>query len=214
MLRNPNDIAFAVMFLLVATIGADLYALYADYELLVAARDHAGDASWLEFAVANMTAAGGIQLLALLSTGVTFLVWFRRCRANAEVWAGDLQRRSPGWALGGWFIPVGNLWIPRGIAVDIWRASRRDPSSADRPFEFLLLNVWWTFFLVDTTMSQLVANDIRVADTSAQWASVAKSLLISDGLDVVAAVLAILFVRRLTAMQNAKATGVMVPAAQ
>ncbi|MHC8561992.1 DUF4328 domain-containing protein [Streptomyces albidoflavus] len=54
---------------------------------------------------------------------VVFLVWFRRGRVNAEVFDpyGHTLRR--GWAVGSWFVPFANLWLPRRVAVDTWRAS-------------------------------------------------------------------------------------------
>lgn len=65
-------------------------------------------------------------MLALLATATVFIVWFHRVRTNAGVFAPDLQSRGAGWAIGGWFIPIGNLWIPRGVAGDVLRASRHD----------------------------------------------------------------------------------------
>ncbi|MFC7512377.1 DUF4328 domain-containing protein [Streptomyces thermocarboxydus] len=47
---------------------------------------------------------------------------------NAEVFAPDVQRRTPGWAIGGWFVPFANLVIPRGIAMDVLRAASRTPT--------------------------------------------------------------------------------------
>ncbi|MFE1553087.1 DUF4328 domain-containing protein [Streptomyces sp. NPDC058718] len=214
MLRNPDSASFAVTALLGGTVFADVLSLFATFELRTAVTEHAGgDVSGRDLAMASMAEVGLLQMLLLLLTGTAFIIWFRRLRANAEVWAGDLLGRTPGWAIGGWFIPFANLWIPRGVAVDIWRGSRAEPSAADRPGEFLLLNGWWTAFVVDTIVARVVGWNYARAETFEEYASAANWLLASDALDIVAAVLAILFVRRLTSMQHAKAAG-MIPAAQ
>ncbi|MFI9214342.1 DUF4328 domain-containing protein [Streptomyces sp. NPDC053253] len=214
MLRNPNGLSYAVVSLLAAAIGADLFSVFAGFELRAAVTDHPeDDLSPLDLAVTLMAGAGVLQVLALLATATVFIIWFHRLRKNAEVWAGDLQARTPGWAIGGWFIPIANLWIPHGVAADIWRASRAEPSAADGRGELGLLHAWWAAFVVDTIVARVAGRMYDRAETFEEYASAANWLLASDVLDIVAAVLAILFVRRLTSMQHAKATG-MIPAAQ
>ncbi|MEU6883456.1 DUF4328 domain-containing protein [Streptomyces sp. NPDC046712] len=148
-----------------------------------------------------------------VATGIVFIVWFHRLRRNAGVWAGDLQSRGPGWAIGGWFIPIGNLWIPRGIAVDIWRASRLAPYAADGKSELTLLNSWWGFWVAGTVVDRIAARLYSNAYTADAYVTAASWSFVGYALDIAAAVLAIRFVPRLTSMQHAKATGVL-PAAR
>lgn len=63
------------------------------------------------------------QSLTYLATVVVFLVWFRRVRLNAGLFDASAQRMAPGWAVGGWFVPVGNLWLPYQVAGGVWAAS-------------------------------------------------------------------------------------------
>ncbi|MCZ0980995.1 DUF4328 domain-containing protein [Streptomyces diastatochromogenes] len=214
MLRNPNGLSYAVIALLGGTILADVLSLLATFWLRTAVIHHAGgDVSERDLAMASMAVPGLLQVVALIATATLFIIWFYRVRLNAEVWAGDFQRRKPGWAIGGWFIPFGNLWIPRTTAVDIWRASRAEPSAADRSGEFLLLNGWWILFVANAVLSRIAGKVYQYAETFEEYETAVNWLLASDALDIAAAVLAILFVRRLTSMQHAKATG-MIPAAQ
>jgi Domain of unknown function (DUF4328) len=62
---------------------------------------------------------------------VMFVVWFHRARINADG-HGWPQRESPGWAIGAWFVPVANLWLPFRIMVDIWRAGLPPQKRANR----------------------------------------------------------------------------------
>ncbi|XIE79900.1 DUF4328 domain-containing protein [Streptomyces sp. SBR177] len=148
-----------------------------------------------------------------VATGIVFIVWFRRLRHNAGVWAADQQDRGPGWAVGGWFVPIGNLWIPRNVAADIWRASRMAPYAPDGPGELALLNGWWAAWVVSMVTDRIAALVLRRAESVDALISATWWELASYGTDAVAAVLAILFVRRLTSMQHLKATG-MISAAQ
>ncbi|MFF6886560.1 DUF4328 domain-containing protein [Streptomyces sp. NPDC012421] len=206
MLRNPNGLAYAVM----ALLGVDIFLF-----LLSAVTEAWFLADPLAAAEAYLSAETGLSMLAVLAacvsvaTGVVFIVWFHRVRQNAGAFAPDSQTRTPGWAIGAWFIPLANLWIPRQIAVEVWRASRQDPYAADGARELTVLNAWWTCFVVGVVLDRLSSTLYKQAETldalttAAAW-SVAGYLVL-----VAAGVLAILFVRRLTSMQHAKATGML-----
>ncbi|MFF5918161.1 DUF4328 domain-containing protein [Streptomyces flavochromogenes] len=210
-LQNPNGLSRAVVALLAGNIVFDVPLALIDIRSLAA-----GDTDLSDPAVigsVDLNVAYVVSFLVYLATVVVFIVWFHRLRTNAEVWAADLQSRKPGWAIGGWFVPIGNWWIPRGIAADIWRASRTEPYAADGKGELTLLNGWWVCFIggsmADWISMQLYkrAETVEAYDTATVWS------LAGYALGIVAAVLAILFVRRLTSMQHTKATG-MIPAAQ
>ncbi|MER5738226.1 MULTISPECIES: DUF4328 domain-containing protein [unclassified Streptomyces] len=204
MLRNPQGLATAVVTLLGLNVLFDL--LLGVSEVMTLA-DPGGPTSL--FADASLVQLGVGDLVVYLATVVLFVIWFYRVRLNANVWAFDRQSRTAGWAIGSWFIPIANLWIPRQIAVDVWRASRRDPSAADGPGELTLLNCWWTFFVVGDIVDRVATRLYGRAETTDALATAAAWSLAGYLLTIVAAVLAILFVRRLTSMQHAKATGML-----
>lgn len=211
LLRNPVGLSYAVVALLAGNIAFDVLLGLIDIAILMDDDPLLYDGSLL--GTLNVNVVSSMAFTLFVATGIVFIVWFHRLRKNAEVWAGDQQERSAGWAIGGWFIPIGNLWIPRNIAADIWRASRMAPYAADRPGELALLNCWWAAWVVSALADRAAALVFRRAETvdaliSATWWSLA-----SYPVEAVAAVLAILFVRKLTSMQHLKATG-MISAAQ
>jgi hypothetical protein len=108
---------------------------------------------------------------------------------------------KPWWAVGGWFVPFVNLWYPRRVTLEIWDASR--PVGARR--SHALVNTWWTLWLLSLFSDRLGITDYGKADAADQIHAAAYQLMISDGLDIAAAALAILVVLRLTRMQHEKA---------
>ena len=175
-------------------------------------------------------AAGVVQTVALLACIVVFLCWFYRVRVNPTAIRGSPLRRpfavyvrsgsalrrltgaynvvSPsghtkgrGWAIGGWFTPIVNLWFPRRITLDIWDAS--SPWGAPRPHG--LVNAWWTLWIISLVADRAAFSAYRGADTAPELHSAARHMLISDAIDIAAAALAILVVLRLTRMQHEKA---------
>ena len=61
----------------------------------------------------------------LVATAIVFIVWMWRSAKNNEISAGPATHTC-GWSIGGWFIPIGNLWIPVQIMQDLWQGS--DPT--------------------------------------------------------------------------------------
>ncbi|MER8033629.1 DUF4328 domain-containing protein [Streptomyces hydrogenans] len=206
MLRNPNGLAYAVMTLLGVDVFLDL--LLAGDEVWSLA-DPAAAYAATTFAGVDLALLGLASGGAYVATIVLFIIWFHRVRLNANVWAFDLQSRTSGWAIGAWFIPLANLWIPRQIAADVWRASRRDPYAADGARELTLLNSWWSFWVAGAVVDRVASRMYKGAETLDEWTTAAAWSLAGYLLTVVAGVLAILFVHRLTSMQHAKATGML-----
>ncbi|KUO02640.1 DUF4328 domain-containing protein [Streptomyces caeruleatus] len=206
-LSSPVGLGRAVAALLGLVIATDLFAVWADvmsYDVLGALMD--GEYSEAvqrraDRADSLYAAAGVAQTVALLATAVVFLVWFHRVRVNAEVFDPFGHRKKRGWAVGAWFVPFVNLWFPRRIAVDIWDAS--SPWDRGRPHG--LLNGWWTAWVISLLAGRLASTSYRNAETAPEIRRAMGQVLFADVVDIVAAVLAILFVLALTRMQDEKA---------
>lgn len=74
---------------------------------------------------AAMIILSGFVALAIF---VLLIIWLYRAAKNNEALGRQNPRLGPGWAIGGWFIPVANLVIPFIIMDDVWRGA--DPSIA------------------------------------------------------------------------------------
>ena len=214
-LRSPVGLGWAAAVLLGVVIAADLFAVCADliqYDAAGALAD--GEPSAAAFRRAEradslLAAAAGAQAVALVACAVVYLCWFQRVRANAQVFNPFGHSRSPGWAIGGWFVPVVNLWFPRRITLDIWDAST--PWGTTR--SHALVNAWWTLWLASLFADRLATTGGGDTEGAAQVRDGALRMVFSDSLDIAAAVLAVLLVVRLTRMQHEKAMAGAAPAA-
>ncbi|GAA3505398.1 hypothetical protein GCM10019016_125110 [Streptomyces prasinosporus] len=209
-LRSPLGLAHAVTALLAVVIVADvLHFGAAAYMMSVMGDVVSGGPGDVDMAAVDradtaIASTSVLYLLGLLGTATLFIIWFHRVRHNAEVFAPDTQRRTPGWAIGGWFIPFGNLWIPRGIAQDVLRASQPDPYASEVRHRGLL-NAWWGMWIASNIFDRFTTAQYDSADDPQAVHDAAGWLMTGSVLDIVAAVLALLLVRRLTAAQNDKA---------
>ncbi|NED92795.1 DUF4328 domain-containing protein [Streptomyces sp. SID11233] len=215
-LRSPEGLAKAVVVLLVVVAVADLLAVAADLNvrmLIGNGLDAGPDGGFVGIDQADAdradtlyAAAGVLQLLAILAAAVGFLLWFWRVRANAEIFDASAQPMRPGWAIGGWFVPVAGLWLPRRIAGGIWTASAQTNTDGTwRQVSHAPMNLWWGAWVVSMVFGRFASSQYDRAELPQQIMDAASTMMVSDLLDIVAAVFAILFVRKLTRMQGERA---------
>jgi hypothetical protein len=146
-------------------------------------------------------------LVCSLAIFVLLIVWMWRVAKNAELSGRDHPRFSPGWTIGGWFIPFANLVIPVLVMQDLWRASDPTVVRGDRDWRrgakgSALVGVWWAAHLVAALRfatgsgsdSRSDLEGLRRADHLAAFGSVAA---------IAAAVLLIFVVRGVTRRQEA-----------
>ncbi|MEU7551826.1 DUF4328 domain-containing protein [Streptomyces sp. NPDC044571] len=210
-LRPPQALALALILLLAlaalvnlfsAGVSAHLVSLMGDK----AARPASVADSALDLSDVLASVAGVLQTLSLLATMVVFLVWFHRVRVNGEILRPDAFTRTRGWAIGGWFIPVGNLFIPFRIAKEIWAASTQlGPDGSYRHVSTAPVTAWWTAWVASLFADRVFDQMFKRAETAASLRDAWAVGLVCDLLTVAAAVLAALFVRKLTSLQHTKA---------
>ncbi|MFJ3992514.1 DUF4328 domain-containing protein [Streptomyces sp. NPDC090032] len=210
-LKSPVGVSKAVVVLLGVTAAIDLFALWVGFEQrslaadFVAGHFSAGNEADADRIDSLYSAAGVAQLCALVATAVVFIVWFRRVRINAEVFRPDGHSRSRGWASWGWFVPVVNLWAPRQVATDTWDASVPEAGLIPQKHAHMVINRWWSLWLVSNVIGRLAGSQYDRAESIGEIKTATEMLMLSDALDIAAAVAAVLFVRSLTRMQNEKA---------
>ncbi|MFF2815972.1 DUF4328 domain-containing protein [Kitasatospora cineracea] len=133
--------------------------------------------------------AGGVgEVLLTAATAVVFIMWLYRVRVNAEVIYPHGHQRGRGWAVGAWFLPFVNLYLPWRITTDVWQASGpAGEHGVPQPVPATVVNAWWSTWIAGLLLARMPAQATVAA---------------SEFCTAAAAVLAILVVRRLTAMQE------------
>ncbi|MFD0379871.1 DUF4328 domain-containing protein [Streptomyces sp. NPDC127112] len=151
---------------------------------------------------------GSFPVLSPAATGVVFLIWFHRVRTNGQVFRPDGFSQSSGRAIGAWFVPLGNVCLPYRIAKETWRAGVRRAAASSHPqVSTAPVTAWWLGWVLSTLCDSAVEQLYKRADTPEGLAVASSSGAFSDLLTVAAAVLAVVFVRRLTAPQHARVMG-------
>ncbi|WP_159425124.1 DUF4328 domain-containing protein [Streptomyces sp. TLI_053] len=226
--RSPKVAAVVAVVLLVLSgllaagvLVADVLGVRA-VGLVLADADDVEGYDLLDSLAALETATNGASLFLLLVTAVSFVVWFRRIRANADLFVPNGHRLGSGWAIGAWFTPLVGLWFPWQLVVDCWLASGPvDPEGRRRTVSHWLVSAWWTTWtgslLAPRIARALVRTGPGVDEEDLRLEAVRTALqveVVGNALRVAAAVLAVLVVWRLTEMQIARAAVARRPGAR
>jgi protein-S-isoprenylcysteine O-methyltransferase Ste14 len=122
-----------------------------------------------------------ITLCAYLFSAAFFIVWTFRAYKNTAALGAQRPRFRPGWAIGGWFVPVVALYRPKEIVNDIWRASDPDDPPIAENWRGRavprLLDVWWAVYLIgglaDRISARLPSDTVEHDRTATGWGLVA-----------------------------------------
>jgi uncharacterized RDD family membrane protein YckC len=164
---------------------------------------------------------GILQFTLFVGTAVPFLMWFHRAHHNLPALGCDDLEYSPRWAVGGFFVPILNLARPFQVMREVWLGSMPGDSSRasvmggmfqDRSRKAPpLVGWWWALFLGSNLFGNLT---LRMAATDnptlEQMQELTWAQILSDTLDVPAALLAAILVAQITRCQAAKA-GIRAP---
>jgi len=141
-------------------------------------------------------------------------MWIHRAHRNLPSLGAEGLKYSPAWAVGGFFIPIWNLFRPYQVTQEIWKAS--DPSIGinDRlawkqaPASSLV-SIWWFLWLVTGFISNIYIRMSLTAETLEQLYQLSWAILILDSLGIIAALFAILVVRNIDSRQIEKSNIVL-----
>ena len=209
----PGSVPLASRGLLTAVVAAfaaaalsDLFAVYTGVRLREVLDENMTSSS---FASADdlYERAGQVQVSTTLLCAVLFVTWFFLMRRRTGLMAPDRFRMGQGWAIGAWFVPLANLWLPYRVAVDMWGACSPLPAEGEtRRVPMWPVNLWWGLFAGNTLLGRYAASRLDTADSLTEISDAVTLYLAVDLLYVAAAGAAVLFAVRLTALQRRKAT--------
>jgi hypothetical protein len=150
---------------------------------------------------------GLLQFGAYIAGAIVLIRWLHGAYKNVDVVARPERRYGHGWAIGGWFVPIMNFWRPKQVVNDVWRAGGRSPEDTEPGW---LLLLWWTAFVVGGVADRVASRLWGSADL-ADTRDATVAFVVSDGIDIVAAILAILVVRAATDRLDGRAATLAKP---
>jgi hypothetical protein len=211
---KPRSIAgrgYVLLGSLVACALADATAVWAGLaQRALLLRVEGGEQITTEVADANDEFYGNVGLAQgalYIATAVVWLVWIQRASKNQKP-LGARPRYSPGWAVGGWFVPFYNLWCPLQVTRELWKTSGvaaleavgeehpRAPGSG-------LVVLWWVSWVTGNMIDVAAARRMMNAEELDELIASTSAVACSDALSIANTVFAALVVFFITRRQQA-----------
>lgn len=138
-----------------------------------------------------------------LATVVVFLMWLYRVSNNVAAF-GVPRQTSGGWAVGSFFVPIANLFIPYQAIREIWNKS--DPAAVNS-FSYTasppgFFPAWWGFWIISNISSNAY---FRMTMAEAPVEASAMVGILSEVLSIAAAVFAIQVIKEIDRRQEERA---------
>ncbi len=212
--RSVGGLSTALSWLFIANIAVGFFAIYALAHRLSLVHDieHGTTPSFDRLTSSDDLVRGaGITLsTVMLITAVLFIVWMFRSAKNNEALGRPHPRFGPGWAIGGWFIPLADFVIPVLIMQDLWRGGDASVPRGGASWRAArgsgLIVAWWSVWLVSIGVriasGTFVDNKNHFATISDLKAS-DRTEIVGLGITIVAAILAGMVVRAVTRRHEA-----------
>ncbi|MFE5189696.1 DUF4328 domain-containing protein [Streptomyces sp. NPDC056628] len=204
--RPASQVLLAVVCVLLAGMAlADLFAVFAGLRIRTVTGTDPERA--LDGAYTLYERAGDLQRMVTPPGVVVFVVWFFLTRRDLGVLTPDAFRHGRGWAVGGWLIPLVNLWMPYLVAVDMWGAAAPLPSEGRHRTSLWPVNLWWALFIGGTLLGRYNGSRYADSDSLTEVRDAVTQYMAADLLNAGAAVAAVYVAVRLTAMRRLKEAG-------
>jgi Domain of unknown function (DUF4328) len=198
--RRIADAAVALLATQVFLLGAEALALLNRIRLAERAREgHFVTLAEVEQANNLVVASAVVWFVLFAVTGIVWCVWQHRAQRNA-IELGDRKLEfTPRWAVGWWFVPFANLVKPFQTVRELWKASHGGDNGRVVA-TWSVIGWWWGLWLGASVLGRFIApgslkspSDVIRHDT---WQ------IVAQGVTVVVAILAIMIVRSVVALQE------------
>ena len=104
-----------------------------------------------------ITAVSIVYGLAFVTALISNGIWIYRASANAGAIAPSETRIKPGWAVGWYFVPFANLWMPYRAMSETWEATM-DVSGAQEAGVPRWFAGWWACWVIANILSTIADN--------------------------------------------------------
>lgn len=137
-------------------------------------------------------------------TAVLFLRSLSRANRNARALGATGLKFTPGWCIGWFFIPIANLFKPYQGVKEIWQASGPGNRLWETNPVSPVVGWWWFFWLVSGFVGQIDFRLTMRAETLPELINASVVSLYAEAAGVPAALVALLMIRKLYAMQESR----------
>ena len=143
-----------------------------------------------------------LSIIVYVATVICFLMWLYRASDNLRAFNPWIRPEySPGWAVGSFFIPFANLFMPYKAVKEVWEKSGPpDEDLLSAPESPTRFPIWWLFWLLAAFSGRIATRLSFNEDIPATTATIVS--IFAEALAIIAAVFAYLVVEAIDKKQE------------
>ncbi len=190
--RDPEPLAKFIRVLLylqialaATNIASSLlqYNLLSDFQNGVYQGDPAGKDAAAQSNDLRESIVGITTFILFLFTAFFILKWIYRSAQNAKILGFNPMKTSPGWAIGWYFVPFANLYMPYKAMKEIWLASHSPVASNERE-NTALIGWWWALFIISGVLGRIELQTALHSNTIDELLAATKVEIVSAAFDI------------------------------
>lgn len=203
-IKDNSGRANAVKIIFYIMMGLDIVSAYSNIMQYRLIRDMQSGAiispQTIEANDSRQQLIGIIQMLLIIATIVSFIMWSSRAYRNLHSLNINLQY-TPGWAAGSWFVPFVNLGRPYTIMREIWEETQTFFLPKEEKFlvsSAALVGWWWGFWLGQNIIANISSRMLLSAKDAGDFLSATSFSLFSDVTDMISMIITLIMVMRMS----------------
>jgi hypothetical protein len=146
-------------------------------------------------------AIGLVQIMLTAVTVIIFARWIYVLNDNKRRPGATGPLFTPGWAIGSFFVPFANLWLPYLAMKELWQVSA-DPRQWQNQQPGRLLPWWWFLWIAHNILGQVSYGMSRGARTLADLTAVSAVTDVANAVGVALGFVALGLVGAIAGMQR------------
>lgn len=135
-----------------------------------------------------------LYVIIYIISAVMFIMWFRRAYYNLHLEVKNLSYKE-GWAAGGWFVPIANLFLPYKIMKELYIETQKLRTRYQIDFNKKLVTTfmgwWWTIWIINRFFLQFLNQYARREETIHEIIYSTMGTMVSNIIGIPLALLAI-----------------------
>lgn len=142
-----------------------------------------------------------LTILIYIATVITYCMWLYRSYNNLTAFGNSRLDHSAGWAVGSFFVPFINLFVPYRAIREVWQKSvPLEETFMSAPSPPAWFPLWWIFWIVGSIVTNVSTRMSFRGDVSESTATMFS--IIGGALTIIAALLAYVVVNEIDKRQE------------
>lgn len=204
--KKRAKIAMLFVYIVMAFDVISIFSDYLQYNLLIAASEgEIINEDEVLFNDLRQQLIAVVYLLMIITSGILFILWFRRAYYNLHQKTEYLSY-SEGWAAGSWFVPVLCLFRPFQIMKELYVETDKILSNRLMGYQAKIntwiLGSWWALWIINNFLGNIIFRTSINMETIEGIMTNTELSMVSSGIGIILGFLTVNLIKNYSEMET------------